>query len=138
VLSIIVAAGLLFGGQTYLNYRVEKLEKIDAATTYDNEISRINRQINQVELIQKDYVKWSRVLTNLLSIIPEGNTIGGLRLDQKNKKMVIYGNSKTRDDFLKIKDALEKSDLIADLESPISNILSQKNISFSLEATLNL
>jgi len=138
VLAIIVAAALLFAGQFYLNYKVNQLERVDAATTYDNEITRINKKINQVELIQKDYVKWSRVLTNLLTIIPGGNTINGLRLDAGNNKLVIYGEAGTRDDFLKLKEALEGSDLISNLDSPISNILHQQDIKFTLEATLNL
>ncbi|MFH1890819.1 MAG: hypothetical protein ABIJ91_04635 [Candidatus Kuenenbacteria bacterium] len=138
VLALAVAAIFLFCGQAYLNYRVEKIEKIDAVTSYDAEIANINRKINQVELVRKDYVKWSRVLVNLLSAAPEGNSIDSLMLDKKNNKAVINGRSETRDNFLELKDGLEHSDLISDLNSPISNILYQKDINFNLEATLNL
>ncbi|OIO16606.1 hypothetical protein COV56_01580 [Candidatus Kuenenbacteria bacterium CG11_big_fil_rev_8_21_14_0_20_37_9] len=137
-LTIGIISILLYASNSYLGHKIDEMEKIGSKTSINSEIVAINQEMQHIDAVQKNFTKWSRVITNLMSIIPEGNTLHRANLDKKNNKIVINGLSKTRDTFLKLKEALEKSDLITDLNSPISNILYQTDINFTLEAKLNL
>jgi len=140
ILTMVIALSslLLFVSSKYMDYKIQSIENINSITGVDAEIVKINEDLSEIEKIQSNYIKWSRVLVNLLSLIPEGNTINKLKLDKINNKMHLSGNSQKRDNFLELKSNLENSDMLSNIESPISNLLRRENIDFSLSADLKL
>ena len=137
IVLVLISAGML-ASQRYLSYKTELINQVEEASSEELSVTQINKTITEVRVMQQDYVKWSRIIQNFLALIPEDNKLHGLRFDKANKKLYIQGLSTTREAFLDLEENLRASDLIVDLKSPISNLLHQTDINFSLEATLNL
>ena len=135
---LLVISGVLFGTEKYLDYETVRIEEIGAQNVEESQIGQINNKMGQVSLIQADYVKWSKVLIDFSALVPGGNRLQTISLDKENQTLSMHGTSDQRDDFLKFKENLENSSLVSELESPISNLLHQADISFSLKAKLNL
>ena len=136
---VLFAISVVFlGTEKYLNYQTTKIREIKTQNTEEARIGKINDKMEEVYSIQTDYVKWSQVLVDFSALVPEGNRLESVSLDKENQRLSVRGISKRRDDFLKLKKNLEKSNLVTELESPISNLLNQTNINFTLEAKLNL
>ena len=136
--ALAVSGILLLSGQQYLKRTAQDLEEVTTYTSLDKDIAEANRTINQLESIQKDYIKWSRVLFDFVQNIPIGNRINRVNFNKNNQKIVLNGFAERRENFLKLEEALEKMEYASDITSPISNLLKQSDISFSLEAKLNL
>lgn len=136
---ILISGGLLtMAGEQYLKYSAKPLEETTISTPLDLDIAKTNEKIKQMEAIQKDYVKWSRVLLNFIKSVPENNTLSRVNFDKTNQKIFINGLAEKRDDFLKLEETMKKIEYISEISSPISNLLKRDNISFSIEAKLNL
>ena len=133
VLSILLAAG-----QKYLDYQTKRIEQINTGNQEEAQVQMINNKMEEVEVVQRDYVKWSRVISNFLQLIPNGNSLHNLQFDKEGQTIFITGLAQTRDDFLNLQTKLEESDLITKIKFPISNLLYQTNINFTLEGQLNL
>jgi len=139
-LSIIltVISIILFASKSYLNFKTSQLTETAITSTENQSITKINNVIYQVDVIQRDYIKWSRVLINFFNLIPENNQIKNLSFNKADKLMTLSGHADSRDAFLELKNNLENSDLITEVDSPISNLLHQDDFNFSLSAKLKL
>lgn len=138
VLALMVISVLLLASQKYLAYQKNMVNQNNNKSMKESEIGKINSLMNEINIVQKDFVKWSKILNNFLALIPEGNTIQAINMDRENKIMTMAGHAKTRDSFLKLKNNLEKSDMLTEIESPISNLLYRTDINFTIKAKLNL
>jgi hypothetical protein len=70
--------------------------------------------------------------------VPSGVRLTDLSLTREKNLLSVAGWAAKRDDFLLFKKQLEESGLVNNLDSPLSNLLTPENISFSLTAQLNL
>ncbi len=129
---------ILFIGQQYLTRKNEQLNKITVPIKQKTEITKINENINQLIQIQKDYIKWSRVLKNFFELTPPGIKLQTVQFDRENGIIQINGFAKTRKAFLEYKDKLKDSDMTGKINSPIANLLHRKNFNFNLSAELKL
>lgn len=132
---VVLIAIVFFFGQKYLNYRIENMAKY-APTTDENAVDEINKKMGQIIELQKDYLKWSVLLKDVIALVPENIKINSLELSKENKKIMLYGLAESRTDYLKLEDNLRNSALVADIKSPVSNLLRRNNIDFSIEATM--
>ena len=137
-LTVILVSGALYLGAKSMENKISRLRQIELSSSLDQEIMAINGKMRQAKELQKDFVKWSRVLTDITQTIPAGNIIISLKLDQINERISLAGTAAARDDFLRLKQSWEESGLVSNLESPISNLLYQHNVDFSLSGKLNL
>ena len=135
---LLVVSILLVAGQKYLDHQTKQIEQISTGSQEGLQVQLINNKMKEVEAVQQDYVKWSRVMSNFLKLIPDGNTLYNLQFDKKKQTILMTGLAQTRDDFLNLQTKLEESDLITKIKFPISNLLYQTNINFTLEGQLNL
>jgi Tfp pilus assembly protein PilN len=133
-ITVFLVVVLLVVANNYLGYKMSKINVAVEAGSEEKEINALNSQMSQLEVIQRDYVKWSRVLKNLFKLIPEGNTLEKVFLDKDSGQIEITGFSEQRQNFLALKESLEKSDLFSEIQSPITNILKRDAINFSLKA----
>jgi hypothetical protein len=140
LITIVVAltSAIFFAAHLYLDYKTAEVEKVSPADIESSVVGKINSEIVRVEVLQRDYVKWSRVLSNYLSLVPEGNKIYNLNFNKTELTMVMTGFSETRSDFLMLEENLKNSDILSDLDSPISNLLHQSDITYTLRANLKL
>ena len=136
--TLLVVSILLTAGHKYLGCQTQQIERISTSGQEEAQVQEINDKMKQVEVIQRDYVKWSRVISNFLKLIPDGNSLHNLQFDQEKQAIFITGLAQTRDDFLNLQTKLEESDLITEIKFPISNLLYQTDINFTLEGKLNL
>ncbi len=136
-LTVVLTAIALFGAQVILNNKKHKLEIINNNNLESQKIIQVNDLISNVAVIQKKYVKWSKLLKQFFILVPSGITIQHVNFNSDQKEISIDGHAETRDKFLKFKKALEESNLIKKVNSPISNLLHQVDFNFTLTAKLN-
>lgn len=127
---------LLLVTNRWINFNVIKMQTAQFNTKDDTEIRQINSELNQIEAMQKDYIKWSRVATDFWRLVPAGVRLSAVTIDKETSRLEISGIADKRDDFLHFKDNLERADLVEKVDSPITNILRQTDVDFSLVADL--
>lgn len=106
----------------------EKIKKMD------NDFKQINELVSQIQKIQKNHLYWSNALLKLNRLVPE--TVAVDNLSTKNYKIIISGISKNRDELLKFKENLEKSDCFEAVSLPLSNLVTKENIDFQIEFSI--
>lgn len=105
---------------------------------FNQDVSTINQKLKKVNIIQDEYTKWSNFLVALNKKIPAGIVLNQFSFDKKNNYLELNGVAATRDDFLILKKQLDESNLVKNLKSPLTNLLYQNNVKFSLNGEINL
>lgn len=106
-------------------------------TVIDHEIANLNKTLMEMEKIQSDFIKWSNIVIDINSVIPENIEITYLNLEQKNRLFNLHGKALRREDFLNLKSALEKLPYLEELSSPLTNLLLRENVSFEFSGKIN-
>ncbi len=102
------------------------------------DIKKINANLDRLNDMQKDYVEWSKFLLDFSYLIPDGNKLDTLNVDYENKSFEILGFSRTRADLLELQKNLENSDIVYDVDYPLSNLLKSRDISFSFKGKIKI
>ena len=108
----------------------------DRNRTIDREIAKLNLGLKDVKAIQAYFVKWSTLLVDLTTVVPSNVEVSYLNLEKKNHLFNLTGMAQQRDDFLALKQALEKLPYLQELSNPLTNLLLQRNVSFQFSAKL--
>lgn len=132
----LAVALVFFAGQKYLSSKVAEFE--ERTNDKDALVMLLNNKMSQLAVVQRDYVKWSNITADFLARIPTGNKLFSLNLDKTNQKLSLSGYAAKRADFLNLQSALGNCPLISDINSPISNLLRQTEINYTLDAKLNV
>ncbi len=106
-------------------------------TVIDHEIANLNKTLMEMEKIQSDFIKWSNIIIDINSVIPENIEVTYLNLEQKNRLFNLHGKALRREDFLNLKSALEKLPYLEELSSPLTNLLLRENVSFEFSGKIN-
>lgn len=123
---------VLKGVQTDLSGRIEQLSTESELPR--SEIKKIDTYLKGIDLLQRQTIRWSGVLTALTKSTPKGVRLS--EIDVTTKGIIsIRGVAPTRDDVLRFKDALVATALFSEVSSPLSNILQRTDVQFSFEAT---
>jgi len=134
----LIVSAMMLASQQYVAYEAKIASENNEQMTGPDGIEEINNLMSEVSAVQKDFVKWSRILNDFLALLPTGNTIQSINLDKEQGTMTMSGWAKTRDDFLQLKTNLENSQMLSGTESPISNLLHRTDVDFTIRAKLNL
>lgn len=97
----------------------------------------LNTQLNMISYIQKEYVKWSKILIDSAKVVPNGVKINSLELNKNNKKVTILGLAKNREVLLEFQNNLKNLNYFANITSPLSNLLTKENIEFQFTGELS-
>ncbi len=135
---IIMVAGASLVTNNIIQNKLNQIEKQPQSNEKLMKLNTIKNKFDKIEDVQKNYVKWSLVMQNFLSHVPEKNILNRLTFDKKNNTFNITGFAKQRDNFLQFKENLEESEMTNTIKSPISNLLHQTDINFKLSGQLNL
>lgn len=137
--------GLLLSINAYLSIQTASLaEQIAAFQT-----SPRTRAIQSMELTVGDFTEFAKriqnvkrtlvplhpILPDIERSIPSGITVNGISLDTQNNKGTIVGFAAVRNDVVAFKENLEKLPWISLVDSPISNIIRERDITFSFGIT---
>lgn len=106
------------------------------ATTFNKSIKEFNQKLSAVDKIQKSHVSWTKFFINFAQLVPEDVGIDNVTIN--GNRILINGVAKTRSQFLKFKDNLEKSDLFSEIVTPLENLLKKDDVVFNLKASINL
>lgn len=92
-------------------------------------VADLNKYLEKIASIQKNQKNYSALLINLSNLVPSGIRLNTLTLD-KNGEISLNGYAQRRELILTFKDSLEKSNLFAGIENPLSNLIKQTDINF--------
>jgi len=140
--------GLLFSINLYFSIQNESLDEQIAIL----ETSPKSREIQNLEFILRDSSALSKkvraikdtlvplhsLFLDLQSTMPAGIKLNNISLDRETKKASLAGFATTRDDIINYRENLSKLSWVKAVESPLSNLIKERNIDFNFNLDLNL
>jgi len=148
LLFLIIINLSIYGTYLYLQNQLEQKEseinQLKSSITSEGEISindivdEVNEKISQAQNLQSDYILWSDYLSEFSLLVPQNITLNQIVIKQNNNSITISGQAPLRQNFLNFKNNLESSELLTDINSPISNLMKKENVIFSLTAKMVL
>jgi len=106
-------------------------EGYDKIVNLDNNFKAVNAIVTLDESIQNDQLYWSRMFEKLSDIIPDGVSVS--KLANKDYRVMIVGLADTRDILIDMKDKLSQEACFANINLPLSNLVSKDNVEFQIE-----
>ena len=113
--------------------RMQDKAKYDRLKELDENFKSINAKIAMDKSIQEDQLYWSRMFERIENDVPENVSV--LKIANKNYKVLLAGQAMTRDDLLKLEDSFSRDECFAEVDLPLSNLVSKDNVSFQIEFT---
>lgn len=117
-----------------LNSSQAGLQGQDLKTQQDL-IAQLNKDLVEMDVLQKNHKLYSKFLIALTELIPAGARLNGLDINDK-EEVIMEGFAQRRDQVIFLKDSLEKSALFSNVESPLSNLVKQADINFYFKFNL--
>ena len=105
--------------------------KYEEITRYDNKFKDVNANIIQLEKIKNDQLYWSGLFVNL-----SRSTLSGISIEDiatKDYAVFLVGKADSRDNLLTFKDNLGKNGCFANINLPLSDLVSKGNIDFQMD-----
>ncbi|HBZ36217.1 MAG: hypothetical protein UV92_C0005G0012 [Parcubacteria group bacterium GW2011_GWA1_43_27] len=102
----------------------------DKNKSIDRDIGSLNKSLKEVESIQADFIKWSKIIIDINKAIPDNVELSYLNLEQKTRLFNLNGKALKRDDFLALKANLEALLYFEELSSPLTNLLLREDVNF--------
>lgn len=115
----------------------EKYFNQESNKKIEQDIENVNKILTRVSTIEKNKSNLSNILIELIKTTTSNISFYNIKIVKSERKITMNGFAKTRDDFLKFKNDLEKSEYFDEIVSPPSNIINPENINFSIEAKLS-
>jgi len=94
-------------------------------------IKKVNDQLIDINLKQKELVVWTPALGELSEITLNGIYLDNFAYQASLNRINITGLANTRDTLLFFQEQLEDSPYFIEIEAPLSNLIKQTNIDFS-------
>lgn len=141
-LSIIFVTGALFLMRLYTSallslgaHRVA-IQQVDPELSFffqlRNKIERANEETTEILRQEKQSIDVAASLKALEPLIPKDVVFAHLTFETATKAIFLSGHAPTREGFLGFLSNLKSSDFIERVDSPLSNVLVPKDVSFSL------
>ena len=105
---------------------------------FNKEVNAINTRIENLYTIQKKFRIMSQPILDITNKVPESVALISLSLDPKEDKVVIKGVAKNRDDLLKFKQDIEDLENVSSTQIPLSDLLENQDLEFTLEAKIKI
>jgi hypothetical protein len=102
----------------------------------DEIIKSLNAQLIQINDVQTKYIKWTRVLNNFNTIVPNEISLNLLEFNSLTKTFRVTGTSSDRQVLLNFQESLSKFPYLKELNFPLSNLAQQNNINFEISGKL--
>ncbi len=137
ILSIILLICHLILIKNFIQISQNSLSIVKSDEIITQKIRRVNKNLKIIESIQEKNINWVKILLTLSKLTPQDEVqITNLEINSNKNLITLQGKSLTRDAFLTFKQRLENSGLFCNIKSPLSNLLSAKNLNFKLEMSL--
>jgi len=96
---------------------------------------QINTYMKRINDLEDATIAWSSLLQELTLAAPSGVHYTTISVDRTGS-IRLSGMAQTRADVLALKTVLESSPLLTDVQAPLSNILTQKDVKFDFDMKL--
>lgn len=101
---------------------------------YERVIKEFNGDVAAIKDISDKHLQWSKYLSTVASLMPEGVSISDM--STKEYQVFLVGEAKNRESMMKFKEALEGSACFESVNVPLSNLVAKENIEFQVDVTL--
>ncbi|KKS43072.1 MAG: hypothetical protein UV02_C0004G0006 [Candidatus Kuenenbacteria bacterium GW2011_GWA2_42_15] len=136
-LAIVIATTAMIAAEKCLAHRLNIIGEKESSAE-EIRVENINGKMRQLTQVQDGYVKWSTVLKTVIALVPEGVKLNSLALDKNSGRLRLAGQANDRADYLNLENKLGDSILVEKVNAPVSNLLHQNDVAFTLEAFLRL
>lgn len=103
---------------------------------YEDKFRGINEAIDTVGRIEAGHLYFSQVFRLLDRAEPEGVTLD--KITTTDRMVTLAGMAETREALLLFEERLKASDCIEKVETPLSNLFSEKDVEFQIDFTVTL
>lgn len=110
-------------------------EQLSKIKSFDDEFRGINSLTNQSLALEKDQLYWTNLFSFLSNDFSDGITITDLAT--KDYSVLLAGKADDRDVLMKYKDKLAGEKCLSNINLPLSNLVSKKDISFQMDLKIN-
>lgn len=128
---------LLSSEKKFLQEKLESINQVVSSTIskdIDAMVAEVNREISSILGGEPNGYEKSM----LIKIITNAKTVGvSLKnIDINNKQILVKGTGKMRADMLNFVDILKKESIFKKVDSPVGNLLKEKDVEFLLTISL--
>ena len=118
----------------YIKTVNENAQLSKTTETYTRHVKEINKEIVNIDSIQKNFTRWSQFIVYLSNNANSNIRFEELTINKAKNTLTIQGFAPTRNDLLSFKETLEKSTFLSEINFPIRNLLEKENIDFEITA----
>lgn len=140
--AFVLVASLLFIGNSWLHRSADSEEGTVAAlvsrtqpgnaTTLAADIKAFNDSLLPIDQLQSGYIKWSVVLEQFFSTVPEHIVLDAFTVQRSTTTITVSGTAATRDDFQTMQKAFTESKTFMGTTLPTPDLLERADIPFTL------
>jgi hypothetical protein len=133
---VILASATLFGARHLLSTTRDMFETGLQATADQASISEADQAVaRQLSATLNGSVDWADFLRRVAAAVPAGVSLSAVSVDE-NGNVQLAGRADTRANLLRLQNQLRDGGAVADLYSPVRNLLQPNDISFELTGRL--
>lgn len=138
----VVLATIMIGTKLFLLETLLTFATTSTTHVPTRELERAIRRTNQatalIERLERETTPWSTLLIATTEATPPNVTLREVILNKKTAPhLTMRGMAATRTDLLSFKTRLEKLPFVVELSFPVANLLSPKDVSWQMTATIN-
>lgn len=145
ILLILFLILFLGGFLIFLNSKYQAVEKeiiieqsrviqTETVRGIERKVNELNNQLSELRRAQVRQSNFYQILENIYQKILIGIQVQSLDID-KNNRITVTGYAANRETLLNIKEILENSSEYKDIDFPLSNLVSPKDINFRFSFT---
>lgn len=105
--------------------------------TADNAASHFNTLLNRIQGLESAAIRWSNIVRAVADATPSGIRLSSLTIDTTKSQVTVRGIGTTRAAVLAYQDALSADSRLANIESPLTNLLTDTAVNFSFTIALH-
>lgn len=139
--SLVALSALLFSAEVYLKAQVREGAAAVAAATEElatlersgmqDEIGKINRNLENIQLLQKQQLKLFDAFREFAALLPRGMTVDGFTFTREEKKIEVSGRALTREEVLTLRENLLASQYFKAVNFPLQNLERSRDVEWS-------
>lgn len=135
--SAFLSLSILLKEQTNLITIRENEPQMQNLLEIEEKIKRTNQVIKQIDSKQQQMVLWTPLLEGLTKIVPTGVCLTTLSYQSNSDQIILNGWADRRESLLHFQKSLEESSFFTEVETPLANLVKEKDIDFSFTLHLN-
>lgn len=105
-------------------------------TDFEQKINQFNKVLSNASEVQNLHLRLSPALIEITRLTSSNIKYTYLHINSDDQSVELRGVAAYREDLLSLQENLQKSEWVANLDSPLSNLVSERNVDFTLHFKL--